>query len=680
MKYPKKFDVIVIGGGHAGVEACLAAARMGQKTLLLTQNIETLGQMSCNPSMGGIGKGQLMKEIDALDGAMAWCADQAAIHMKILNRSKGPAMHGHHGVLDRQLYRKAIRETVENQPNLSVFQQSVEDVLMDGDRVVGVKTQLGIEFSAKSVVLTAGTFLNGKIHVGLQTMVAGRAGDPASIGLAQRLKELKLPQGRLKTGTPARIDGRTIDFSRLEAQWSDDYETPEKIPVFSELARATMHPQQRACYLTNTNEATHAILRTGFDESPMFTGVIEGKGPRYCPSIEDKITRFAEKESHQIILEPEGVNAGEWYPNGISTSLPFHIQYEAIRSIKGLENAHLTRPGYAIEYDFYDPRALSSSLELRAISGLFLAGQCIGTTGYSEAAALGTVAGINAALHAKGMELWTPHRSGSYLGVMIDDLIQQGLTEPYRMFTSRSEYRLSLREDNADARLTEIGRALGVVGEVRWRAWNEKKEAIAKLEEKMRSTWINPGIIKDEIAKKYLKTALTKEVNGYELLKRPGIEWENIKNVLKEAGLQEKEKALNEVLQGFEPSEQNKVIRQVETLAKYEGYIKQQSVDIEKQKSSMSMPLPSGFDYQSIKALSTEVKIRLNERKPKTLEEASKIPGVTPSALSIVMIYIKKHHLMGRQDPMKESNESNHSLKEGCATSTSSSLMGNLKR
>lgn len=651
MIYPEHFDVIVVGGGHAGTEACLAAARMGMKTLLLTHNIETIGQLSCNPSIGGIGKGQLIKEIDALGGAMGICADKAAINIKILNRSKGPATYGTHAVLDRQLYRQEVRRLVENQPNLSIFQQAVEDVVMQGDKVAGVITQLGIQFNSHTVILTAGTFLNGKIHVGLRNHSGGRAGEQPSVGLAERLKELNLPQGRLKTGTPARIDGKTIDFSELKPQYSDGIENGD-YPVFSFIGNKSMHPTQIPCYYTRTSVETHDILRSGFDQSPMFTGVIEGVGPRYCPSIEDKITRFADKDSHQIILEPEGLNTNEFYPNGISTSLPFEIQYQAIRTMPGLKNAHLTRPGYAIEYDYYNPTSLKSSTESKHIRGLFMAGQIIGSTGYSEAAAMGMLSGINAALYVRGDSAWSPERHDAYMGVMIDDLTLKGISEPYRMFTSRAEFRLHLREDNADIRLTEIGRKLGLIDDYRWDIYCRKQEAVKSIQDSVKSVWINPGNVSSEEAEAILGTKVPHELSLGDILKRPDMTFERMMQLsAAQKALPQYQKDNLDTLFGEELA--RSITEQVVISFKYAGYISKQQDEISKLNDMNNIPLPKDFNYDEITALSTEVKQKMNKLKPETIGQASRIQGITPAAIGIILIYLKKNRLYKKENSLE---------------------------
>lgn len=630
MDFSVKFDVIVIGGGHAGSEAALAAARMGCRTLLLTHSIETLGAMSCNPSIGGIGKGHLVKEIDALGGAMAEVTDLAGIQFRMLNSSKGPAVRATRAQADRALYKTAMRSKLENQKNLTIFQAAVDDLIVNGDKVCGAITQLGLSFYASKVVLTAGTFLDGKIHVGLDNHSGGRAGDPAAIRLSSRLKELKLPQGRLKTGTPPRIDGRTIDFSVMQEQPGD----LDPLPVFSYLGRPEFHPKQLPCWITHTNQKTHDIIRGGLDRSPMYTGVIEGVGPRYCPSIEDKIHRFSSKDSHQIFLEPEGLTTHEFYPNGISTSLPFDVQWDLVRSIRGLENAMIVRPGYAIEYDYFDPRSLMPSLETKGIKGLFFAGQINGTTGYEEAAAQGLLAGINAALSAKDREAWYPKRDQAYLGVLVDDLIAKGVQEPYRMFTSRAEYRLSLREDNADDRLTEIGRTLGLVDDRRWEFFCRKKEAVSRETQRLKSTWVSPKLISPQESEFLLGQVITHEYSLAELLKRPGITYE----------------ALTTAFDGrwaAEPLDQDVVLRdqiaeQVEIGVKYQGYIDRQAAEIARHTFHEEMVLPSDIDYASVLGLSKEVQQKLNLHKPSTLGQASRVSGVTPAAISLLLIHLKK--------------------------------------
>jgi tRNA uridine 5-carboxymethylaminomethyl modification enzyme len=648
MLYPQQFDVIVVGGGHAGCEAALAAARMGRKTLLLTHNIETLGQMSCNPSIGGIGKGHLVKEVDALGGAMALATDESGVQFRILNSSKGPAVRATRAQADRILYKAAIRRMLENQANLSLFQQAVDDLLVEGDRVVGAVTQIGISFRAKTVVLTAGTFLDGKIHVGMNNYAAGRAGDPPALRLSARLKELKLAQGRLKTGTPPRIDGRSIDFSRCQAQPGDGMPggMSAAMPVFSFMGRVEQHPQQMPCWITHTNARTHEIIRSGFDRSPMFTGNIEGVGPRYCPSVEDKVNRFADKESHQIFLEPEGLTTHEYYPNGISTSLPFDIQYALVRSMAGLENAHILRPGYAIEYDYFDPRALKSSFETRQIAGLFFAGQINGTTGYEEAAAQGLFAGVNAALQAGAQtawsgDTWLPGRDEAYLGVLVDDLITKGVTEPYRMFTSRAEFRLQLREDNADVRLTEAGRALGLVDDARWAAFCRKREAVSRETERLRSIWVNPNNLPASESERVLGKAIEHEYNLAELLRRPDVRYADLMGL--DAGRYVSAALAYQDAEGLSKDVfVASVIEQVEIAAKYSGYITRQQEEVSRAAHYENLRLPAELDYMQVSALSIEARQRLNQLRPETLGQASRLSGITPATISLLLIHLKK--------------------------------------
>ncbi len=632
MRFAQTFDVIVIGGGHAGTEAALAAARMGVRTLLLTQSIETLGQMSCNPAIGGIGKGHLVREIDALGGAMARATDRGGIQFRTLNASKGPAVRATRAQADRQLYKQAIRTVLENQPNLTLFQQEAGDLLVDGQTVRGVVTVTGITFEAPSVVLTVGTFLGGRIHVGLDNYQGGRAGDPPSNRLAARLRELPLRVGRLKTGTPPRIDGRSLDFSVMAAQPGD---TPT--PVFSFLGRDTEHPEQLNCFITNTNERTHEIIRAATDRSPMFTGLIEGVGPRYCPSVEDKVVRFADKPSHQIFVEPEGLTTNEVYPNGISTSLPFDVQYEFVRSIRGFENAHLTRPGYAIEYDFFDPRDLRPSLEIRSLDGLFFAGQINGTTGYEEAAAQGILAGINATLKCKGREAWLPKRSEAYIGVLVDDLVTRGTLEPYRMFTSRAEHRLLLREDNADLRLTPMGRELGLVDDERWRLFEEKRR-LSDLEfQRLNSTRIQPNEVSSEWTDRVLGAPLSRDFSAFELLLRPEVNYDDLLQIAGSPDWSEADDRL--------PAQ---VRTQIEVRAKYAGYIERQQDEIERQKRNEETLLPGDLDYLQVPGLSNEVRQKLSQTRPATVGQAGRVPGVTPAAISILLVYLKKRTLKDR--------------------------------
>ena len=622
MLYPDNFDVIVIGGGHAGTEACLAAARMGCNTLLLTHNIETLGQMSCNPAIGGIGKSHLVKEIDALGGAMAIATDNSGIQFRVLNSRKGPAVRATRAQADRIRYKAAIRHTLENQKNLTIFQQAVDDLIIENDRVIGAVTQMGLRFTGKAVVVTAGTFLAGNVHIGLENHAAGRAGDPPAENLAKTLRQLPFRVERLKTGTPPRIDARSVDFSQLQEQWGDN-----PLPVMSYLGKASDHPQQTCCWVTYTNTKTHDIIRSGMDRSPIYSGVIDGVGPRYCPSIEDKVVRFADKSQHQIFIEPEGLDTHELYPNGISTSLPFDVQLDLVRSIVGFENAHITRPGYAIEYDYFNPQDLKYSLETKAIAGLFFAGQINGTTGYEEAAAQGLLAGANAALQVQDKPAWCPRRDVAYTGVLVDDLISMGTSEPYRMFTSRAEYRLLLREDNADLRLTEKGRELGLVDDSRWQQFNDKREAIELERQRLKSTWIQPG--SDEAAKlaQHIENKLTREYNLFELLKRPEITHQTIASLYPEGGT-----TVNQT-----------VADQVEIDAKYSGYINRQQQEIDRMHRHENTAIPANFDYQAISGLSNEVKQKLCAAMPETIARAARIPGVTPAAISLLLVSLKKY-------------------------------------
>ena len=622
MLHPSHFDVIIIGGGHAGTEAALVAARMGCRTLLLTHNLETLGVMSCNPSIGGIGKGHLVKEIDALGGAMATAADRAGIQFRILNASKGPAVRATRAQIDRVLYKAAIRQRLENQPNLWLFQQAIDDLIVEAGRVCGVTTQIGLRFTAQAVVLCAGTFLNGLIHVGLAHYPAGRAGDPPATRLGERLKELGLPQGRLKTGTPPRLDARTIDFSGMTTQHGD---TPP--PVFSFMGQPDQHPAQLPCWVTQTNPRTHDIIRASLDRSPMYTGVIEGVGPRYCPSIEDKIHRFANRDSHHIFLEPEGLETHEIYPNGISTSLPYDVQLDFVHSVAGLENAHILRPGYAIEYDYFDPRHLRSSLETREIGGLFFAGQINGTTGYEEAAAQGLLAGLNAALQTRGIEPWSPRRDEAYLGVMVDDLITRGVSEPYRMFTSRAEYRLQLREDNADLRLTAKGREFGLIDDARWSAFSAKREAIERGSGLLKKAWARPETIPADEQERALGTCLENEARYFDLLRRPGVTWQALKSLPDAPELD---------------IDDERVIEQIEIAAKYQGYIDRQQSEIARQSQAGALRLPENIDYAQVRGLSNEVRQKLSAARPETIDQASRVQGVTPAAISLLLVWLKR--------------------------------------
>ena len=634
MQYPDSFDVIVVGGGHAGTEAALAAARIGARTLLLTHNLETLGALSCNPSIGGIGKGHLVREVDALDGAMGIASDRAGIQFRILNASKGPAVRATRVQADRAHYRQAIRHLLENQPNLTLFAQGCDDLIVENGRVCGAVAEHGLRFMAKAVVLTAGTFLNGKIHVGLSQSTGGRMGEPPSTALAARLRELALPVGRLKTGTPARLDARSIDFSVMGEQHSDD-----PLPLFSFLGRTQLPLRQLPCWVTSTNERTHEIIRAGLDRSPLYTGVIDGIGPRYCPSIEDKIHRFVAKNSHNIFLEPEGLDTHEIYPNGISTSLPFDVQLALVRSIRGLENCHILRPGYAIEYDYFDPTALTATLETRALPGLFFAGQINGTTGYEEAAAQGLLAGANAALQALGREAWTVRRDEAYLGVMVDDLMTRGITEPYRMFTSRAEYRLSLREDNADLRLTEQGRRLGLVGEARWAAFCAKQEAVAREQERLRSTWVHPARVDALAVEKLLGKPIEHEYTLHDLLRRPEVDYAGLMRLSLDG--QSVDAGVSDPL----------VIEQIEIQAKYQGYIDRQAEEVARNLAHEEMRLPEDFDYARISGLSNEIRNKLEQHRPRTLGQASRLQGMTPAAISILLVYLKRAALEAARQP-----------------------------